>query len=90
MDAPAGKRASMDASQQVQQAQQAQQAEQPAVMQVVLSLKVMVAAGTVCAFHIGGGQESADDGASIPVRRGCSVCGLCGVCVHTLHRLLAG
>ena len=37
-------------------------------MQVVLSLKVMVAAGSVCAFHIGGGQESADDAASIPVR----------------------
>ena len=47
--------------------QQAQQAQQQAVMQVVLSIKVMVSAGTVCAFHIGGGQESADDTGSIPV-----------------------
>lgn len=65
LDAPAGPRPSIDGSHQA--ALQAQQAQQQAVMQVVLSLKVMVAAGTVCAFHIGGGQESADDASSIPV-----------------------
>lgn len=62
LDAPTGHRASVDGSH-----QPAQQAQQQAVMQVVLSIKVMVSAGTVCAFHIGGGQESADDTGSIPV-----------------------
>lgn len=52
--------------------------QQVAAMQVVLSLKVMVAAGSVCAFHVGGGQESAavDDTSGVPVswRFGCRGC----------------
>lgn len=46
-----------------------QPAQGPAMQQqVLLSLKVMVAAGTACAFHVGGGQDSAfEDVPGLPV-----------------------
>lgn len=93
LEGPSGQRASIDGG--FQPAQQAQQVQQQAVMQVVLSLKVMVAAGTVCAFHIGGGQESADDASSIPVG-GWVVCRspgwlpVCGVWLMVKEKALPG
>ena len=49
-----------------------QQAQTAVLQQALLSLKVIVAAGTVCAFHVGGGLESAaDDAAGLPVSTAC-------------------
>lgn len=45
-----------------------QQPAQAVMQKVVLSLKVMVAAGTVCGFHIGGGLEvSSNETSGVPV-----------------------
>jgi hypothetical protein len=50
-----------------------QQAQTAVLQQALLSLKVIVAAGTVCAFHVGGGLESAaDDAAGLPVSAACA------------------
>lgn len=47
-----------------------QQHVQSVVQKAELSLKVMVAAGTACAFHIGGSLESSiDDSTGVPVSR---------------------
>ena len=43
------------------------ESEEAAIERVVLSLKVLLAAGTVCLFHVGGGQSaSASDPAGVP------------------------
>lgn len=49
--------------------QGSQQQVQAVVQKAELSLKVVVAAGTACAFHIGGSLESSiDDSSGVPVR----------------------
>lgn len=54
-------------------AHDSQQHVQAVMQRAELSLKVVLAAGTACAYHIGGSLESTDDSTGVPVSLLCCV-----------------